>query len=119
MKLQIILLFLLQFAARLPDYFVLKPEQPILVLKGQDASVTCESEGIAVTKLQWQKQTSSGEVPVPDSMVTIVKDRSANRVKAVLKITNAQVEYGGSYKCVVRVFEKTGYKSTRIAIGNN
>ena len=103
--------------ARLPDFFVLKPEQPILVLKGEDANVTCESEGIAVTKLRWKKQTSSSYVSVPDNMVTIVKDRSTNRVRAILKITNAQMQDGGVYKCVLRVFGKKDYKLTRIVIG--
>lgn len=108
-----------QFAARLPDYFVLKPEKPIVLLKGQDANVTCESEGVSVTKLQWKKETDSRDASVSEGMVTIVKDRSTNRVKAILKITNAQVKDDGVYKCVIRVFEKTGYRSTRIVIENN
>ena len=114
-----ITLFYYNFAARLPDYFVLKPEEPIVVRKGQDANVTCESEGVSVTKLQWRKQTISGEVTVPDNMVTHVKERSTNRVKAILKITNAQVKDNGVYRCVAKVFEKTDYKSTKIMIEDN
>jgi len=98
---------------------VLKPEKPVIVVKGQDVNVTCESEGVQVTKLQWKKQTDSGEVSVPEDIVTIIKDSSTNRVRAVLNITNAQVDDGGVYKCVLRVFEKTAYRFTRIKIDNN
>ena len=98
---------------------MLKPEKPIIALKGQDVNVTCESEGISVTKLQWKKETDSGDVSVPDDIVSIIKDRGTNRVRVILRITNAQVEDGGVYKCVLRVFEKTGYRSTRIVIDNN
>jgi len=98
---------------------VLKPEKPVTVVKGQDVNVTCESEGVQVTKLQWKKQTDSGEVSVPEDIVTIIKDSSTNRVRAVLNITNVQVDDGGVYKCVLRVFEKTAYRFTRIKIDNN
>lgn len=98
---------------------MLKPEKEIVVLKGQDANVTCESDGVSVTKLQWKKKTRSGDVSVPDSMVTNVKDSSTNRVRAILKITNAQMKDDGVYRCVLTVFGKTGYKSTRIVIENN
>jgi len=98
---------------------VLKPEKPVIVLKGQAVNVTCESEGVSVTKLQWKKQTDSGDVSVPEDIVTIAKDRSTNRVRAILRITNAQVEDGGVYKCVLRVFEKTGYRFTRIVVDSN
>jgi len=98
---------------------VLKPEKPVIVLKGQDVNVTCESEGVSVSNLQWKKQTDSGDVSVPEDIVIITKDRSTNRVRAILRITNAQVEDGGVYKCVVRVFEKTGYRLTRIVVDSN
>ena len=90
-----------------------------MVMKGQDVNVTCESEGVSVTKLQWKKQTESGDVTVPENIVTVIKDRSTNRVRAILNITNAQVEDGGVYKCVLRVFEKTDHRLTRIKIDNN
>lgn len=88
-------------------------------MKGQDVNITCESEGVQITKLQWKKQTDSGEVSVPEDIVTIIKDRSTNRVRAVLNITNAKVEDAGVYKCVLRVFEKTAYRFTRIKIDND
>ena len=98
---------------------MLKPEKPVNVLKGQDVNVTCESEGVSVTKLQWKKQTDSGDVSVPEDIVTIIKDRSANRVRAILRITNVRVEDGGVYKCVLRAFQKTGHRFTRIEVDNN
>ena len=107
------------FTASLPEFFVLRPGKPIIVLKGQNAKVKCESESVTTTKLQWKKQTNSGEGPIPDSMVTIVKDRSTNRVRAILKITNAQKEEGGFYKCVVTVGDLTDYKRTRIIVKGN
>ena len=102
--------------ASLPEYFVLLPTKPVTMLHGQDANVTCESVGVTTTKLQWKKQTDSGEGPVPDSMVTIVKDQSTNRVRAILKITNAQKKDSGFYKCVMTVSGKTDYKMTRIIL---
>ena len=98
---------------------MLKPEKPVIVLKGQDANVTCESEGVSVSKLQWKKQTDSGDVSVPEDIVAITNDRSTNRVRAILRITNAQVEDGGVYKCVLRVFQKTGYRLTSIMVDSN
>ena len=86
----LMLVTVFKFTATLPGYFVLRPGKPITVQQGQEAKVKCESEGITVTKLQRRKKTISGEVPVPDSMVTIVKDRSTNRVRAILKVANAQ-----------------------------
>ena len=83
---------------------------------GQDTEVKCESEGVTTTKLQWKKETNSGEVIVPDRKVTIVKDRSTNRVRAILKITNAQKKDGGFYKCVVTVDGMTNHKRTRIIV---
>ena len=109
-------MLVLKFTATLPAYFVLRPGKPITVQQGQEAKVKCESEGVTVTKLQWRKQTNSGEVPVPDSMVTVVKDRSTNRVRAILKIANAQKQDGGFYKCVVTVYGKTDYKRIRIDV---
>ena len=98
---------------------MLKPEKPVIALKGQDVNVTCESEGVSVTKLQWIKHTDSGDVPVSGDIVTIIKDRSTNRVRAILRMTNVRVEDGGVYKCVLRAFEKTSYRSTRIVVDNN
>lgn len=98
---------------------MLKPEKPVIVPKGQDVNVTCESEGVSVTKLQWKKQTDSGDVSVSEDFVTIIKDRSTNKVRAILRITNVGVEDGGVYKCILRVFEKTGYRFTRIVVDNN
>ena len=95
---------------------MLRPGKPISVLKGQEAKVKCESEGVTTTTLQWKKQTNSGEVPVPHSMVTVVKDRSTNQVRAILKITNAQREDSGLYKCVLRVFDKTDFRLKRIIV---
>jgi len=102
--------------AELPAFFKLRPGKPVTVRQGQEVKVNCESEGVTITKLQWKKLTNSGEVPVPDSMVTIVKDRSTNRVRAILKITNAQRKDGGPYKCVLRVFDKTDFRPTRITV---
>ena len=92
------------------------PSTPLNVLKGQDTEVKCESEGVKTIELQWKKQTSSEEVLVPDSMVTVVKDRSTNRVRSILKITNAQKEDDGFYKCVVTVNGITDFKQTRIIV---
>ena len=94
----------------------MRPGKPVTVRQGQEVKVKCESEGVTITKLQWKKLTNSGEVPVPDSMVTIVEDRSTNRVRAILKITNAQRKDGGPYKCVLRVFDKTDFRLTRITV---
>jgi len=102
--------------ATLPEFFVLMPSRPLAVLKGQDTEIKCESEGVTTIELQWKKQTDSGEVPVPDSMVTVVKDRSTNRVRAILKITNAQKKDDGFYKCVVTVNGITDFKQTRIIV---
>ena len=105
-----------ELTATLPSYFVLRPGKSITVQQGQEVKVKCESEGVTVTKLQWRKQTNAGEVPVPDSMVTVVKDRSANRVRAILKIANAQKQDAGLYKCVVTAYRKTDYKRIRIDV---
>ena len=111
----------LSLSAELPKHFVLRPGRPITVLQGQEANVKCESEGVTTTKLQWKKQTISGEVPVPDSMVTIVKDRSTNRIRAILTIANAQKKDDGLYKCVLGVtfFDKTAFRLIRIQVKGN
>ena len=84
--------------------------------RGQDANVTCESEGVTTTMLQWKKATNAGEAPVPDSMVTIVKDKSTNRVRAILKITNARKKDSGFYKCTMTVSGQAKYKMARIFV---
>ena len=76
----------------------------------------CESEGVSVTKLKWKRQTTKGDVSVPDNMVTFDEDSSNNRVTANLTITNAQPQDGGVYKCVLMVFNKTDYKQTTILV---
>lgn len=100
----------------LPRHFVLRPTTQISVQRGREAKVICESEGVSVTKLQWKRQTTKGDVSVPDNMVTVVKDRSNNRVRATLTITNAQPQDGGVYKCVLMVFDKTDYKQTTVLV---
>lgn len=87
--------FIFILASSFPSYFVLKPKKRIKVQQGQEVKVECEAEGVEETKLQWKNQTVSGDVPVPDSMVTYVKDGSKNRVRAILKIPNAQKNIQG------------------------
>ncbi|XP_022797152.1 hemicentin-1-like isoform X1 [Stylophora pistillata] len=112
--------YLIVSQARLPDYFELEPANPIKVSTGGSTNVTCESEGVSVTQLQWKKgDISNGGASVQDRMVSIVKDKSTNRVQAVLRITNAQMEDSGVYQCVLRVFEKTNMKSVEITVSNN
>ena len=100
----------------MPDYFVLIPKVPIIVLRGRDAHITCETEGTTVSTLQWKKQTSSGEINVPDSMVTNEKDQEKNLVRAILKITNAQPQDGGSYKCLLTANNKRDQLLTSIRV---
>jgi len=100
----------------IPRHFVLIPTTPVIVPQGREAKVICESEGVSVTKLKWKKQTTKGDVTVPDKMVAVVKDRPNNRVRATLTITNAQPQDGGVYKCVLMVFDKTDYKQTTILV---
>lgn len=76
----------------------------------------CESEGVSITKLKWKRQTNKGDVSVPDNKVTIVRDWANNRVSATLRITNAQPQDSGVYKCVLMAFDKTDYKLTRILV---
>lgn len=102
----------------MPKHFIVKPGRPIFVHEGQKTKVKCESEGVATTKLQWKMQTNSGYVAVPDHMVTVVKNRSTDRVRAVLRISNAQRKDDGWYKCeqVVPFFDKAGFKLIRIQV---
>ena len=86
------------------------------MLQGKEVKVKCESKGVSVTKLQWKKQTITGDVPVPDNMVTFVGDRSINARKAILKIPNAKIEDAGLYKCVLTAFGKTDFKRIKIAV---
>ena len=69
-----------------------------------------------MTKLIWKRQTTKGDVTVPDNMVTVDKDRSNNRARATLTITNAQPQDGGVYKCVLMVFDKTDYHQTTVLV---
>ena len=95
---------------------MLIPTAPIIVRQGQEAKVICESEGVSVTKLKWKRRTTKGDVSVRDDMVTVVKDRSNNRVRATLTITSSQPQDVGVYKCVLTVFHKTDYKQTTILV---
>lgn len=74
-------------------------------MQGQSGEVTCECEGATVCKLKWEKQEDDGEsyAAVPESRVTVNRNLSANRVQAILNITNAQPEDSGTYKCNVSV----------------
>ena len=109
---------LMFFAGSLPDYFVLIPEKPIIILEGGTGEIVCEAEGVSVTKLQWKKvQVSpSAEQPVPDSMVINVKDNAKNLVRATLRITNAQKKDTGDYKCALTAYGKQARKLTSIRV---
>ena len=85
-------------------------------MRGGDGEIVCEAEGHTVTKLQWKKQTASGEESVPDSMVTNTVDNDNNLVKATLKITNAQPKDSGDYKCQLTAFGKQDRKLTNIRV---
>ena len=101
----------------MPDYFELIPKAPIIVLRGGDAQITCETEGTTVSTLQWKKQTDSGEINVPDGLVTDEKDTDNNIVRAILKITNAQPKQdGGSYKCLLTAYGNQDYLQTSIRV---
>ena len=106
------------FAAVLPNYFDLIPEKAIYVLQGQDGTVTCESKGNQIATLKWEKRMDDRSyVAVPNSWVTNIKDSSTNRVKAVLKIANAQLGDSGVYKCTVSVKpDKSDFKLTSIQV---
>lgn len=112
----IIITWFFSHAAELPRHFVLRPTTAVSVPRGQEAEVICESEGVSIIKLKWKRQTNKGDVSVPDNMVTIVRDWANNRVSATLKITNAQPQDSGVYKCVLMAFDKTDYKLTRILV---
>ena len=103
-------------AAQLADHFRLRPSRSVTVLQGKEVKVKCESKGVSVTKLQWKKQTITGDVPVPDNMVTFVTDRYTNAMKAILKIAHAKIEDAGLYKCVLTAFGKTDFKRIKITV---
>ena len=65
------------------------------------------------------KQTKKGDVSVPSYLVTVDKDRSTNKVRAFLKISNVQAEDAGVYKCVLRVFDKTDHKMISLYVRGN
>lgn len=97
----------------------LRPPKPINVLQGQEARVKCDLHGTLTATLEWKKQAVSGDVPVPDSLVSVIKDRSIKRTRAVLKIKYAQMEDSGVYKCVSKAFGKTHFKLAYITVKGN
>lgn len=108
---------LMCFTGQLPDHFKLIPEKPIILLRGGTGEITCEAEGVSVSKLQWKKVLSqSVEQSVPDSKVTNVVDNANNLVKAILKFTNAQPQDTGDYKCALTAFGKQGRKLTSVRV---
>ena len=103
----------------MPNYFELIPDKSFYVLQGQDGKVTCECGDSHIATLKWEKQASDTKsfVAVPDSWVTNIKDPSTNRVKAILKITNAQLADSGLYKCTVMVQpDKADFKLMNIRV---
>ena len=109
-------MFSFSTAAQLADHFRLRPSRSVTVLQGKEVKVKCESKGVSVTKLQWKRQTITGDVPVPDNMVTFVRDRYTNAMKAILKIAHAKIEDAGLYKCVLTAFGKTDFKRIKITV---
>lgn len=109
-------MFSFSTAAKLSDHLRLRPRRSITVLQGKEVKVKCVSIGVSFTKLQWKKQTITGDVPVPDKMVTFVRDRSTSAMKAILKIANAKIEDAGLYKCVLTAFGKTDFKQINITV---
>ena len=97
----------------------LRPPKPINVLQGQEARVKCDLHGTLTATLEWKKQTVSGDVPVPDSLVSVIKDSSIKRTRAVLKIKYVQMEDSGVYKCVSKAFGKTHFKLAYITVKGN
>ena len=96
---------------------MLIPSKAIFVLQGKSGSVTCESEGVSVVTLKWEKQTSSGSyVDVAAGWVTVIKETSTNMIRAVLKITNAKEDDAGVYKCTVAIRNKSTFKLMRISV---
>ena len=85
-------------------------------MQGQEAKVKCDSVGISAAKVQWKKQTNAGDVAVPESTVTIVKDKSTNRTRAILEVKFAQKQDSGVYKCVLTAFGKSDFKLTTITV---
>lgn len=79
----------------------------------------CDLHGTLTATLEWKKQTVSGDVPVPDSLVSVIKDRSIKRTRAVLKIKYTQMEDTGVYKCVSKAFDKTHFKLAYITVKGN
>ena len=79
----------------------------------------CDLHGTLTATLEWKKQTVSGDVPVPDSVVSVIKDRNIKRTRAVLKIKYAQMEDSGVYKCVSKAFGKTHFKLAYITVKGN
>ncbi|CAH3045165.1 unnamed protein product [Pocillopora meandrina] len=64
--------YLIVSQARIPDYFELKPANPIIVPKGGSTIVTCESEGVSEIQLQRKKgDVSNGNASIQDRMVGI------------------------------------------------
>ena len=87
------------------------------MLRGGKGQIICEAEGVSVTKLQWKKVLSSSvEQAVPDSMVNDVVDNANNLIKAILKITNAQPQDTGDYKCALTAYGKSARKLTSIRV---
>lgn len=109
---------LMCFTGQLPDHFKLVPEKPIIVLQGGTGQILCEAEGVSVSKLQWKRKTTSSgiEQSVPDNMVTNVVDQAENLVKAILKITNAQPQDTGEYKCLLTAYGKQDRKLTSVRV---
>ena len=87
------------------------------MLQGKSKSVTCESDGVSVVALKWEKQTDSGSyVDVPAGWVTVIKDTSTNTIRAVLKIANAKLADTGVYKCTAAIMNKSTYKLMTIRV---
>ena len=107
---------LMCFTGRLPDIKLI-PEKPIIVLRGGTGQIICEAEGVSFSKLQWRKVLpSSVEQSVPDNMVTNVEDKADNLVKAILRITNAQPQDKGFYKCILTAFGKQAHRLTGVRV---
>ena len=85
-------------------------------MQGQEARIKCDLDGSLTAELEWKKQTISGDVPVPERMVTVVKDSSNNRARAVLKIKFAQMADSGVYKCVSSASGKTHFKLAYVTV---
>lgn len=56
---------------------------------------------------------------VLEDFVIFIKDWFSNKVRVIFRIINVGVEDGGVYKCILRVFEKIGYRFIRIVVDNN